>query len=176
MKFITILNPENASEEEVAKFEVREAVRAIVYDKDGNVAILNVSKQNYHKLPGGGVEKGEELYGALKRECQEELGCDIEIYGEVGQIIEYRKMFSLKQISPCYFAKVVGEKGKPAFTQEETEDGFQIQWLPLEKAILLLNSDKPKNKEGRLYIVPRDRTFLEITQKSQNEFTTKKRI
>ena len=135
MKLIKTLNPESASDEEVVKFEVREAVRAIVYDKNGNIAILNVSKQHYHKLPGGGVEKGEDLHIALKRECQEELGCDIEIIGEVGEIIEYRKMFKMKQISPCYSAKVVGEKGSPAFTDEENEDGFEIQWLPLEKAI-----------------------------------------
>ncbi len=164
MKFIKIINPENASDEEVAKFAIREAVRAIVYDKDGNVAILNVSKQNYHKLPGGGVEKGEDLQTALKRECQEELGCDIEMYGEVGEIIEYRKMYNMKQISPCYLVKVVGEKGSPSFTEEESEDGFQIQWLPLEKAITLLASDQPLNNEGKLYIVPRDKTFLEVAK------------
>jgi ADP-ribose pyrophosphatase YjhB (NUDIX family) len=164
MRLIKILNPENASDEEVAKFEVREAVRAIVYDKDGNVGILNVSKQNYHKLPGGGVEEGENAYSALKRECQEELGCNIEIYGEVGQIIEYRKMFQLKQISLCYLAKVVEEKGNPSFTREEMEDGFLVQWLPLEKAVLLLASDQPLNDEGKLYIAPRDRAFLETVK------------
>ncbi len=164
MKVIKIINPENATENEVAKFEVRETVRAIVYDQDGNVAVLNVSKQNYHKLPGGGVEAGEDVYTALKRECQEELGCDIEIVGEVGQIIEYRKMFQLKQISHCYLARVVGVKGSPSFTREEIEDGFQIKWLSLEKAKTLLDSDQPLNDEGKLYIVPRDRAFLEVAK------------
>lgn len=162
MKFITTLNPENVSEEEVVKFKVREAARVIVYDKDGNVAVLNVTKQNYHKLPGGGVEPGEDFQTALKRECQEELGCNVEIYGEVGQIIEYRKIFHIKQISPCYLARVIGEKGQPSFTKEEAEEGFQTQWLPLEKAIILLSLDRPLNDEGRLYIVPRDKTFLEM--------------
>lgn len=166
MKIIKILNPENVSEKEVSKFQVREAVRAIVYDKDRNVAILNVTKQNYHKLPGGGVEKGEDVYSALKRECLEELGCDIEIVGEIGQIIEYRKMFQLKQISPCHVAKIVGVKGNPSFTPEEIEDGFKVQWLPLEEATLLLASDQPLNDEGRLYIVPRDRAFLEAAKSS----------
>jgi 8-oxo-dGTP diphosphatase len=67
MKVIKIINPENASDEEVKKFKVREAARAIVYDKDGNIAILNVSKQKYHKLPGGGIEEGEDIQSALKR-------------------------------------------------------------------------------------------------------------
>lgn len=161
MRVVKILNPEKASDDEVARFRVREAVRAVVYDQDGNVAVLNVSQQNYHKLPGGGVEQGEDISSALKRECQEELGCDIEIVGEVGQIVEYRKMFQLKQISSCYLAKVVGVKGNPSFTPEEIGDGFQIKWLPLEKAVMLLDSDQPLNDEGRLYIVPRDRAFLE---------------
>lgn len=110
MKVIKTLNPEDAADDEVARFQVREAVRAIVYDQDDNVAVLNVSKRNYHKLPGGGVEEGEDVDAALKRECQEELGCEIEIIGELGQIIEYRKMFQLKQISLCYLAKVAGSK------------------------------------------------------------------
>lgn len=166
MKVIKTLNPENAADDEVAKFSVREAVRAVVYDQDDNVAVLNVSKQNYHKLPGGGVEEGEDVDTALKRECQEELGCEIEIVGELGQIIEYRKMFHLKQISPCYLAKVVGKKEKPSFTEEEMKDDFQIKWLAIEKAIKLLDSDRPLNDEGRLYIVSRDRTFLEAAKSS----------
>jgi len=167
MKLIKILNPENASEDEVAKFAVRNAVRAIVYDRDGNIGILNVSRQNYHKLPGGGVEEGEDIYGALRRECKEELGCDIEINGEVGRIIEYRKTLQLKQISPCYVARVIGEKGEPSFTQEETEDGFEIQWVPIEKAVLILASDQPLNDEGRFYIVPRDVAFLEAARAAE---------
>ena len=162
MKLLKTLNPENASEQEIVNFRTREAVRAVVYDKDGKIAVLNVSKQNYYKLPGGGVEEGENVYNALKRECREELGYNIEIYGEVGHIIEYRKMFQIKQVSPCYLARVVGEKGKPSFTEEEIEDGFEIQWLPLEKAITLFIAEQSLNEEGKLYIVPRDKTFLEF--------------
>jgi 8-oxo-dGTP pyrophosphatase MutT (NUDIX family) len=160
MTLLKIINPENASEAEIAKFRTRESARAIVFDKDGNVGILHVSKQNYHKLPGGGIEAGEDIYTALKRECQEELGCDVEVGAEVGQIIEYRKIFQLKQTSFIYSARLVGEKGQPSFTSDEIADGFQIQWLPLEEAIRLLASDQPLNDEGRLYIVPRDRILL----------------
>lgn len=70
-------------------------------------------------------------------------------------------MFHIKQIPPCYLAKVVGEKGKPSFTQEESDDGFLIQWIPLREAIKLLRADNTKNPEGKLYIVPRDKSFLE---------------
>lgn len=161
MKDLGILNPEHATGAEASSFETRTAVRAVVYDRDGNVAVLHVTKQRYHKLPGGGVEDGEDEMMALKRECREELGCDIEVTGEVGQIIEYRKMLGLKQISPCYTARVVGEKGNPSFTQEESDEGFEIQWLPLDQALAAMTTGQPLNNEGLLYIVPRDRAFLE---------------
>ncbi|MFA6529093.1 MAG: NUDIX domain-containing protein [Candidatus Gracilibacteria bacterium] len=160
MKFLKTLNPENASEEEVESYEVRTAARGVVFDNDGRVAILNVSKHNYYKLPGGGVEEGEDVIGALKRECQEELGCSIEIYGEVGEMIEYRKMFKLKQISPCYLAKVIGEKGSPEFTEEEIADEFEIKWILPKDAMKLFDALETKNDEGKLYIVPRDSAFL----------------
>ncbi len=161
MKLIAIINPENVSDEEVKKFKTRVAARGIVYDNDGKVAILNVSKKNYHKLPGGGVEEGEDLYETLKRECREEIGCEVEISGEVGEIIEYRKLYEIKQTSFCYTAKVVGEKGKPQFTEDEAEKGFEILWLPIQEARALLAADFPSAAEGKMYIVPRDKAFLE---------------
>ena len=160
MQLITILNPEHVSEEEIAKFRVRESVRAVVYDKDGNIGILNVLKERYHKLPGGGIESGENNEEALRRECREEIGCDIEIRHEVGQIIEYRKIFQIKQTSFFYLADIVGEKRQPSYTSEEADKGFQVEWLSPEEARQILASDQPLSDEGRLYIVPRDKALL----------------
>ena len=81
--------------------------------------LFSLYKLNYYKLPGGGVEEGEDLQIALKRECKEEIGCNVEIIREVGQINEYRKMFNIKQISFCFLAKVVGGKGEPELTEGE---------------------------------------------------------
>ncbi len=164
MKIIATLNPEGVTDDEASHFDVRTAVRGIVYDEDHVIAVLNVSKQTYHKLPGGGMEEGEDAFTALKRECREELGCAIEICDEVGQIIEYRKKFKLKQISSCYTAKVIGEKGKPNFTQEELDNGFQVQWMPIERALDVLKSDEPLDEEGRMYIVPRDIAFIRVAK------------
>ncbi len=160
MKTLITLNPENASDEEIAKFRVREAARAVVYDKDGKIAVLYVSKENYHKLPGGGIKAGEDIDQALKRECLEEIGCNIEVMGEIGETIEYRKMFGLKQISYVYLANLVGEKGNPNYTEKELANGFEIKWFSLEEALKALEADKSLGKEGELYIGPRDRAIL----------------
>lgn len=167
MEDIKILNPENVSDQEADKFEIRTAVRAVVFDNDKNIALLNVVNRNYHKLPGGGVEIGEDLYTALKRECNEELGCAIEIHSKLGEMIEYRKPFNQKQISPCYIASVVGEKQSPSFTDEEKENGFEIMWVSIEEAVRLLNADNITDIEAALYIIPREKYFLELAIKAQ---------
>lgn len=161
MKLLKLINPENVSEEEVKNYKVREAGRAVVFDEDGKIALLHVTKKNYYKLPGGGVEDGEDKIIALKRECQEEIGCDVEVVSEIGSIVEYRKMFTLKQTSYCYLAKVKGKKGVPEFTNSEKRNGFENVWLHYDEALKALIESKALNNEGRDYIVPRDKTFLE---------------
>ncbi|HEY4496078.1 MAG TPA: NUDIX domain-containing protein [Candidatus Paceibacterota bacterium] len=133
MKLIKLINPENVSEEEVKNYRVREAGRAIVLDENGHIGLLHVSKENYYKLAGGGIEEGEDKIIALRRECLEELGCDIEITGEIGFIVEYRRIFNLKQTSYCYLAKVKGKKGNPDFTDDEKENGFKQYGYPIKK-------------------------------------------
>ena len=160
MKQIVLLNPDGVSEEEVKSYRVREAARAVAVDGDGKIALLHVSKDGYYKLPGGGVESGEDRQQTLRRECREETGCDIQIIGEVGSIVEYRRTQRLKQISYCFFAHVKGEKGDPQFTDEEVERGFELKWLSYEEATRMMAESSTIDDEGRVYIVPRDILFL----------------
>lgn len=159
MKLIKTIQFKDLKTEETDKFEIRRAARAVVFDSNKNIGILYVGKYNYHKLPGGGLEGDESIGEALKRECLEEIGCDTETFGELGEIIEYRDKWSLKQHSYCYLANVVGDKGKPDFTQKEIDNGFEIKWLPLEEAIKLLENDKPDDYMGG-FIQIRDISFL----------------
>lgn len=161
MRLIKLINPENVSEDEIKNYRTREAGRAVVFDEEGNIALLSVSKENYYKLPGGGIEEGEDKMIALYRECQEEIGCDIEVIKELGFIVEYRKIFNLKQTSYCFLAKVKGPKGKPDFTNSEKEKGFEVVWLPYSEALKVLNESKAISVEGSSYIVPRDIAFIE---------------
>lgn len=79
MKQLALINPENSTEEEVKTYQVREAARAIVLDENNMIALLHVSRDGYYKLPGGGIEDSEDPVDALKRECREEIGCEIEV-------------------------------------------------------------------------------------------------
>ncbi|HEY4518218.1 MAG TPA: NUDIX domain-containing protein [Candidatus Paceibacterota bacterium] len=160
MKLIALLNPENVSEGEVDKYRVREAVRAVVVDKDGLVALLRVNGESYYKLPGGGIEEGEDEIVALNRERREEIGCSVEIVSELGLVVEYRRIFKLKQTSYCYLARVNGEKGASAFTDCEKGKGFEPIWMKFDEALGKLKSCKATSVEGASYIVPRDIAIL----------------
>lgn len=141
-------------------FRKREAARAIVSDSDGKIALLRVGKHNYHKLPGGGVDDGEDIPTALRRELLEEIGCTAEVNNEVGQVIEYRDQFKLFQTSYCFTATQTGEKGLPDFTESELAEGFSIVWVDdLESAINLLENDSPNNYDGA-FIQVRDLALL----------------
>ncbi|MDD2657600.1 MAG: NUDIX domain-containing protein [Candidatus Pacebacteria bacterium] len=172
MKLLKLINPENASEEEVSTYPVREASRAVVVDEDGHVALLHATRENYFKLPGGGIEAGEDKMRALKRECQEEIGCDITIVGEIGSTIEYRKTLHLKQIPYCYFAKVKGKKGTPNPDEGEKAAGFVPVWLPYDDALRSIGEDEVPDLEKSKYILPRDYALLKAARDYIADFSS----
>ncbi len=164
MQEIALLNPENVTEVELQSYRLREAARAVVLDNDNNVALLHATTTDYYKLPGGGLDDDIDKIVALKRECIEEIGCDIEVLTEIGLVNEWRKMYQTHQISYCYLAKLVGAKGIPDFTESEIAEGFEVTWLPYEEALQSLQSSKAEHKLAKAYMVPRDIAILETAR------------
>jgi ADP-ribose pyrophosphatase YjhB (NUDIX family) len=135
-----------------------------VLDQDNNVALLHATKTDYYKLPGGGLDDDTDKVIALKRECQEEIGCNVEVLGEIGLVNEWRKFCNLHQISYCYLARVVGEKGVPDLTEDEIAEGFETVWLPYNEALDILRESKAEQIEAKGYMVPRDIAILEAAK------------
>ena len=164
MKILRIINPDNVSDEIAKTFKTRKASRGIVFDANNNVAILPVSNHGYYKLPGGGIEEGEDSITAFKRECVEEIGTDVEVVNEIGEIIEYRGNFSIVQTSYCYIDKAIGERVQTSFTEHEKSQGFkQPLWLPFEEAYKLVSESTPTNYEGN-FIKERDALIFETAK------------
>lgn len=151
-----ITNKENYEE---TSYKVRKASRAVVFNEENKIAILNVSNDNYHKLPGGGTERDEDIITALRRELIEEVGVEVDVLNELGMIIEYRDNFKQLQISYCYLCKVVGEYQETSFTEEEKDNGFILEWVSLNEAISILEKDNPEKYMGK-FIRKRDLEFL----------------
>lgn len=164
MKEIVFINPENVSEEEVKIYGRREAARAVVLDDDNNVALLHATKTDYYKLPGGGLDDDIDKVVALKRECREEIGCEIGVIDEIGLVNEWRRFCTLHQVSYCYLAKLVGEKGIPDFTESEIAEGFEVVWLPSGEALDILKGSRAEHIEAKGYMVPRDIAILEAAR------------
>ncbi len=143
-------------------FRKRGAARAVLLDDNNQVYLLNVSLHGYHKLPGGGIDEGEEIIQALERELMEEVDCKAEIVAELGTIIEYRNYDDggLEQTSYCYLAKQIGEQVASSLEEGELDEGMiEVKAKDIDDAIALLNSDKPDNLEGK-FIQKRDLAFL----------------
>lgn len=157
MKLLKIIQDQDLPSDE-SGLKIREASRAILFDNQNLIPLLFVSKLKLHKLPGGGIEVGETRKQALIREIKEEAGCDIEITGEIGSIIEYRSKLNLKQTSYCYLGKIT-TKGEPKLEPDEIEEGYETKWVTLAQAINLIKNDHPTDYAGK-FIVQRDLTFL----------------
>ncbi|MBU0998425.1 NUDIX domain-containing protein [Patescibacteria group bacterium] len=145
---------------DINDYSIRKAARGILIN-NGKIALLNVIKINYHKLPGGGVEKDESINEAFKREVMEETGCKCEILDQSGIIIEWRDQFKLIQISYVFVGKVIGKIGKSKLEQGEIDKGFKLEWIPFEKIDKVLKKDNSSNHEGK-FIQIRDRSIFEF--------------
>jgi ADP-ribose pyrophosphatase YjhB (NUDIX family) len=144
----------------------RKAARGIIFDKNDNIALLHVTKNHYHKLPGGGVEKDESLVEALKRETMEEIGCNIDNIKELASVEEYRNKSTWHQMSYCFTADVVGEKGTPKLEEEEIAEGYETVWIGLDEAIKIIESeDNVEDYDGK-FIQMRDLILLKEIKQS----------
>lgn len=133
----------------------RFAVRVVVQNAAGEVAIVHAKKDNYYKLPGGGVELDEDHREAASREVQEETGATVIMRS--GSYFAATEEFrnDLHQISYCYFADLVDASGKPELTAEELEDGLSHSWVPFDKALEVMTAAEPTSGLGR-FIRERD--------------------
>lgn len=150
-------------------YDRRESVRAVVLDQQNSVALLRLDSLNSHKLPGGGIERGENTLRALEREMQEEIGCKVRVLREIGSIIEFRDQSNLIQVSRCFLTRQYGHKGTSSFSEQEKSQKCEVLWAhDIEKAIQLVQSDVSPNYAG-LFIQRRDLAILKAARELISE-------
>ncbi|WP_163195103.1 NUDIX hydrolase [Clostridium thermarum] len=121
--------------EECVKINHREAVRAIII-RDNMLLIVHSNKGDY-KFPGGGVNKGENIEEALKREVREETGYIINnVKGKIGTIIsrnidEYEENAVFEMVSNYYLCEVAKEQTYQQLDDYEEKLEFCPKWMTL---------------------------------------------
>jgi len=143
----------------------RRAVRAVLSDKNGQIALMYAKQRDYYKLPGGGVDEGEDLEAALSRELLEETGSRATITEELGEVVEWRDFDQMNQVSFAYKAILVGEPDKPDFTQSEIDEGFEVRWVVnLDEAIKLVEATTAHDDMEVTFMSKRDAAILRASR------------
>lgn len=113
----------------------RKIVRAIVFDDQENYYFVRAKrdddfgKATLIETSGGGVEAGEDLEKALKRELKEELGAEVKIMHKIGIVSDYYNLIHRHNINNYYLCKITSF-GEKHLTRDEIED-FHLSTLRL---------------------------------------------
>lgn len=143
--------------------------KVVLFNDQNQIALIGNKVNDFFLLPGGGIENGESILEGVKRECQEETGCEIEIINELGATEDFRLRDSKHCISFGYTAKVVSY-GIPNLTESEIDIGAYVKWLTVSEAIELfdLQEEKVKKVEVKFYNtcfnILRDSLFVHLAQ------------
>ena len=113
----------------------RMIARAIVVDDEGYFYFVRANrdddfgKATLIETAGGGVEVGEDLDTAIRRELKEELGADVEVLCKIGVVSDYYNLIHRHNINNYFLCKVTSF-GDKHLTQDEIED-FHLSTLKL---------------------------------------------
>ena len=144
--------------------------KVVLFNEKNEIALMGNKVSEFFLLPGGGIEGTESVLEGVKRECQEETGCDIEMMEELGVTEDYRARECRHCISYGYTAKVISY-GNSALTENEKDIGAYTKWIPLEMAIsmFLKQEDKVKSGDVKFYNtcfnIYRDSLFVQLAKK-----------
>ncbi len=117
--------------------------------------ILLIFTKRYHdySLPGGGVDKGEDIISGLIREVEEETGArnirNIQPYGIYEEFRPWYKddFDTVHMQSYCFTCETDRELGTPRLEENEIKNGVSALWIDIEDAIshnLAVMANNPK--------------------------------
>ena len=101
--------------------------RGIVFDEEGNFYFIRAERDDMFgkatmiETPGGGVEKGENLNMAIRRELSEELGAEVDVILKIGVVSDYYNIIHRHNISNYFLCKVKSF-GEKHLTEDEIHD------------------------------------------------------
>ncbi|MFJ7755112.1 NUDIX hydrolase [Peribacillus muralis] len=134
------------------EFQRVDVVYSLLFDGATSKILMVLNKNGNWTLPGGGVEAGETLREAAKREVMEETGHNI----EVGNIVALNEGFMDEK--HVFFFTYVGQIIKRPKEIPQEENIIKVEWVDLEDADRLMpyypeGVSKLINESGARYIL-----------------------
>ena len=120
--------------------------RAIVVDDEDNFYFVRANrdddfgKATLIETAGGGVEEGEDLDTAIRRELKEELGIEVEVLCKIGVVSDYYNLIHRHNINNYFLCRIVSF-GEKHLTKDEIED-FHLSTLKLKYEEALAEYEK----------------------------------
>ena len=133
----------------------RLTARAIVKNQDGLYAVMYADKFKLHSLPGGGVEDGEDVLTALRREVYEETGCICDEIQELGIVAENRASLDYTQINYYFVVTTTHTPGENHLTEAEQDSRTVVEWHTFDEMVRLINEQGFDRVQGK-YLKARD--------------------
>lgn len=132
----------------------RNIARAFLMNDEGFFCVHHLIRDDmfghgdYYETPGGGVDEGESLEEAVKRECLEETGFVIEIVREVGMVDDYYNLINRHNHNFYYLCKVAGGDGKPHFASYGDTFIQSTSFMSIDEIINLYENMSDKGVPG----------------------------
>lgn len=137
-------------------YYIRPSARALIM-KDNKLAIIYSQKERFCKIPGGGIEMGEDPQKAMIREVKEESGLivkedSIKEFGYVHRIEKGSKEDLFIQDNYYYICDVEEVKIDTRYTENERKHDFIPQFLEPEEVIRINEEYLKDNPEDNMIV------------------------
>lgn len=133
----------------------RITARAIVRNQSGLYAVMYAEKWGLHSLPGGGVEDGEDVRTALRREVYEETGCVCDEIQELGIVSENRASLDYTQINHYFVVTTAHTADENHLTEAERDCRTVVKWVAFDELVRLIHDQEFDRVQGK-YLKMRD--------------------
>lgn len=128
--------------------QTRFAVRILLTNDQNQFCVIQSTKYGYCQIPGGGIDEGETITEAQRRETREEAGFLIKDIKPLGYVIEnrgdLRNHHSWDRSQSYVFTASTDQAVGTDYMADEIAEGFQPTWLELPDLIAAFEKSEGK--------------------------------